>query len=111
MIKKKKINDSSEAHAEVYNSGIKATLLVDEKGQPVLGPDKAPSRGIVVGEFLIDPKCSGGDYTLPLKEASNRFQTQVRKFRVSRYEPRRLNKELYFGFFFFKQKTAYEITV
>jgi uncharacterized repeat protein (TIGR01451 family) len=92
------ITDNSQAHAEFYNSGPRLATLADENGKMVLGPDHNPIRGIGVGEFAIDPvNFAGGEYTLSVREINDRFQPQVRKFRISKYEPPRLNKELDFG--------------
>jgi hypothetical protein len=72
-------------------------LLVNDKGQaPILGPDKKPVRGIGAGEYAIDPGAPGGEYTLTVREAANRFPPQERKFIVNQYEKPRLNKELEF---------------
>jgi hypothetical protein len=74
-----------------------ATQLLDENSKaPVLGPDKKPIKGIGAGEYVILPGATGGEYTLTVREASNRFLEQQRKFIVNRYEKPRLNKELDF---------------
>jgi hypothetical protein len=72
-------------------------LLFDEAGRaPLLGPDKKPIRGVGAGEFTLDPAAPGGEYTLSVREAANRFTPQSRPFIVNRYENPRLNKELDF---------------
>jgi hypothetical protein len=72
-------------------------LLFGEDGRsPLLGPDKKPIRGIGAGEFTLDAAAPGGEYTLTVREAANRFAPQLRKFIVNRYENPRLNKELDF---------------
>jgi hypothetical protein len=72
-------------------------LLFDEKTQaPLLGPDKKPIRGLGAGDFTLDPTSPGGEYTLTVREAANRFAPQERKFIVNQYENPRLNKELDF---------------
>src|SRR5262249_37905690 len=74
-----------------------SSLLFDEKTQsPLLGPDKKPIRGLGAGEFTVDPASPGGEYTLTVREAANRFAPQERKFIVNQYENPRLNKELDF---------------
>src|SRR5262249_6435860 len=71
--------------------------LVDATNQaPILGPDQKPIRGIGTGEFPIDPAAKGGEYTLTVREAQERFPQQQRKFIVNQYENPRLNKELDF---------------
>jgi hypothetical protein len=71
--------------------------VVKEKDQaPILGPDNKPVQGIGAGEYKIDPAAPGGEYTLAVSEAGNRFPQQERKFIVNRYEKPRLNKELEF---------------
>jgi hypothetical protein len=73
------------------------TQVVKEKENvPILGPDNKPLRGIGAGEYLIPPDAPGGEYTLTVSEAGNRFPSQERKFMVNRYEKPRLNKELEF---------------
>lgn len=64
--------------------------------RPVLGPDGKPVRGIGAGVYGIPPGASGGEYTLRVSEARDRFPLQTRKFLVNRYEKPRLNKELEF---------------
>jgi hypothetical protein len=83
--------------------GAKETILrvtsraVDGSDQkPVLGPDKEPIRGIGAGEYQIPPDANGGEFTLTVSEANNRFPPQERKFIVNRYENPRLNKDLEF---------------
>jgi hypothetical protein len=63
----------------------------------LLGPDKKPIRGIGAGDALIPLNAAGGEYTLRVSEALNRFPAQDRKFVVNRYQPHRLNKKLDFG--------------
>src|SRR6266478_508125 len=74
-----------------------ASRLLQEKDKsPLLGPDQKPVRGIGAGDYSIDPSSAGGEYTLSVSEANNRFAAQDRKFIVNRYEKPRLNKELEF---------------
>ena len=47
--------------------------FVDDKGQPLLGPDKEPHRGVGAGEYPIQAVRNGGEYTLTVSEANNRF--------------------------------------
>lgn len=71
-------------------------LLHANDKSPFLGPDHQPMRGIGAGDYTIDPTSPGGEYTLTVSEANNRFPTQDRKFIVNRYEKPRLNKDLEF---------------
>jgi hypothetical protein len=73
-----------------------AQLLKEKDKSPLLGPDQKPVRGIGAGDYSIDPSSPGGEYTLSVSEANNRFPAQDRKFIVNRYEKPRLNKELEF---------------
>src|SRR5262249_17958524 len=74
-----------------------ASRVVDELTQTVLlGPDKTPLRGIGAGEYQLDEDAAGGEYTLTVGEAYNRFPPQERKFIVNRYQKPRLNKDLEF---------------
>src|SRR5262249_42318711 len=82
--------------------------LINENGVPFIGPDKKPVRGIGGGDFRLvppgqplDPNSGipqvvavGGEYTLSVRDASNRFPEQKRKFLVNVYEKPRLNKKL-----------------
>lgn len=71
--------------------------LINDKDKTVInGPDNKPIRGIGAGEYAIEPSAPGGEYTLTVSEAANRFPPQDRKFIVNRYEKPRLNKELEF---------------
>jgi hypothetical protein len=65
-------------------------------GEPILGPDKQPVHGVGAGDYALDADAPGGEYTLTVSEAGNRFPPQQRKFLVNRYEKPRLNKELEF---------------
>jgi uncharacterized protein YfaS (alpha-2-macroglobulin family) len=73
-----------------------AQLLKEKDKSPLLGPDQKPVRGIGAGDYSIDPSSPGGEYTITVSEANNRFPAQDRKFIVNRYEKPRLNKELEF---------------
>jgi hypothetical protein len=68
-----------------------------ENGGQLLGPDKQPIRGVGAGEFPLDGASPGGEYTLTVRDAANRFPPQERKFIVNRYQPPRLRKELDFA--------------
>jgi hypothetical protein len=63
----------------------------------VLGPDKKPVRGIGAGEFGIPLNAAGGEYTLRVSEAFNRFPAQDRKFLVNQYQAHKLDKKLDFS--------------
>jgi uncharacterized protein YfaS (alpha-2-macroglobulin family) len=71
--------------------------VISEKDKSAIkGPDGKAVRGIGAGEYPIDLSAPGGEYTLTVSEAANRFPSQDRKFIVNRYEKPRLNKELEF---------------
>ncbi|HEV3116136.1 MAG TPA: alpha-2-macroglobulin family protein, partial [Gemmataceae bacterium] len=70
--------------------------LHDANNQALLGPDKKPIQGIGAGEYAIAPGASGGEYTLTVREAGNRFPPQQRKFIVNQYRNPLMNKELDF---------------
>jgi hypothetical protein len=80
----------------VLSAGGRLVRENDAKGGLILGPDKRLVSGIGAGEYLIDADAPGGEYTLTVSEAANRFAPQERKFLVNRYEKPRLNKELEF---------------
>jgi hypothetical protein len=72
-----------------------STQVVPELGKSTLaGPDGKPLRGVGCGEFLIDPAWDGGEYTLAVSEAGNRFPPQERKFLVNKYDRQQFNKDL-----------------
>jgi hypothetical protein len=73
-----------------------ARVANEKTGAVILGPDQKPLRGVGAGEYPIDPAAPGGEYTLRVSEAGNRFPPQERKFIVNQYEKPRLNKELEF---------------
>ncbi len=65
--------------------------------QPLLGPDRKPLRGVGAGSFQLDENGPGGEYSLIVREANQRFSEQRRKFLVNKYEKPKLNKELDFS--------------
>jgi hypothetical protein len=81
---------------QVIASGL-TQVSRDGTRTPERGPDGKPITGIGVGEFAIDPQAPGGEYTLTVSEAQNRFPPETRKFLVNQYERPRLNKELEFS--------------
>jgi hypothetical protein len=76
--------------------GYGASQLRGLDGRPFVGPDGKPLRGVGGGEYPLDLN-SGGEYTLTVSEANNRFPPQQRKFLVNRYEKPRLDKKLDFA--------------
>jgi hypothetical protein len=69
--------------------------VVRDVGQKVItGPDGKPLHGLGAGEYKVGPNDPGGEYSLVVSEAQNRFPPQERKFLVNRYEKQNLNKEL-----------------
>ena len=54
-------------------------------------------RGIGAAEFRIPDAAEGGEYMLSVRELSNRFPEEKRKFLINKYTPERLNKELEFN--------------
>jgi hypothetical protein len=70
--------------------------LRDAQNHPVNGPDNQPIRGIGAGQLRLPTQIPGGEYTLAVSEAHDRFPRQERKFIVHRYQKHRLHKELEF---------------
>jgi anti-sigma factor RsiW len=70
-------------------------LLARDGGPELTGPDGKPLRGLGSGEYLAEAP-EGGEYTLTVREANNRFAPQERKFLVNRYQPSALNKDFNF---------------
>jgi A-macroglobulin TED domain/Alpha-2-macroglobulin family len=87
---------TNPAGQEVFRREGAAELLREGDRSPLAGPDGKPLHGVGAGDYPIDPNSPGGEYTLSVSEASNRFPPQERKFIVNRYENPRLNKELDF---------------
>lgn len=65
-------------------------------GSPFPVQDTKLLAGIGCGSWTIDAGAPGGEYTLTVRELSDRFPEQSRKFLVNQYENPRLNKELEF---------------
>ncbi len=83
---------------EVFKLDGAARVTVEgPKGKTeVLGPDGKAVRGIGAGEFRVPSDAAGGEYTLTVSEAFDRFPPERRKFLVNQYQAPRLNKELEF---------------
>jgi hypothetical protein len=73
-----------------------SSRLVDRRGVELVGPLLKPVRGIGVGEYALHPQAPGGEYTITVKEADNRFPPEKRSFLVNHYQTPRLNKKLEF---------------
>ncbi|MCI0464749.1 MAG: hypothetical protein L0Z62_48110 [Gemmataceae bacterium] len=73
-----------------------AARVKGENGKEIVGPDGKPLRGIGVGEFRLSPEAPGGEYTLTVSEAFDRFPAERRKFLVNRYQAPRLAREVEF---------------
>jgi hypothetical protein len=80
----------------VFLAGTSRLAAADGKGGELRGPDGQPLRGLGCGNFVLEPGAPGGEYTLAVSEAANRFPPQERKFLVNAYQPSLLNKELNF---------------
>lgn len=80
----------NKVHEEVKNS----VLVDDQSGKPILGPGGRPIHAVGCGAFTLSPDAAGGEYTLTVSEANNRFPPEQRKFIVNAYQPPRLRKEL-----------------
>jgi hypothetical protein len=73
-----------------------STRLVDRRGVEVAGLLLKSIRGVGAGEYAVGPNAPGGEYTLTVKEADNRFPPEKRSFLVNHYQTPRLNKKLEF---------------
>lgn len=73
-----------------------ASRLRSASGAVWTMPDGKPVAGIGAGEFLLPPGIAGGEFTLSVREANNRFPEQQRKFIVNNFANPRMNKELDF---------------
>jgi hypothetical protein len=80
----------------VFLSGASRLRSADGKPGELRGPDGQSLRGLGSGEFALEPGAPGGEYTLTVSEAGNRFPPQERKFLVNAYQASPLNKELNF---------------
>jgi hypothetical protein len=70
--------------------------LKDANGQSLLGPDGQEIRGIGAGSFQLPADLGGGEYTLIVSEAQERFPAERRKILVNRYQAPRLYKDVDF---------------
>ena len=81
---------------EVFKQAHLPRLFRD--GKEVLGPDQKPIRGIGAGDFHVPADLTdGGEYTLTVEEAGQKFPMEHRKFLINSYQKHRLNKELKFN--------------
>jgi hypothetical protein len=80
--------------AEVFKLEGKSEVTLSKGQGPLRGPDGKTLRGIGAGDFTIPPGAAGGEYTLTVSDAKNRFPAERRKFLVNQYQAPRLNKEL-----------------
>lgn len=69
----------------------------DQQKSPIQGPDGKPLRGLGAGEFPLSPDLPGGQYTITVSEAQNRFPPEKRTFLVNQWQMPRMNKELTFN--------------
>lgn len=81
----------------ILQAGNRLRLNDPSSGPEFRGPDGEPVRGVGAGAFLLSDESPGGEYILEVREGSNRFPPQQRKFLVNSYQKPRLNKELDFN--------------
>ena len=86
----KEIYTTDEAASRLGRSGWTVRQLCN-KGQ--IRAKKVRGKGRT-GEWRIPPEAAGGEYTLTVSEAQNRFPPERRKFLVNQYQAPRLNKEV-----------------
>ncbi|MCI0680969.1 MAG: hypothetical protein L0Y71_02595 [Gemmataceae bacterium] len=67
-----------------------------QQREPIKGPDGQPLRGLGAGEYPLDPNAPGGQYTLIVSDAQDRFAPEKRTFLVNQWQMPRMNKELKF---------------
>jgi anti-sigma factor RsiW len=82
--------------APIFSLAGKALLTQGKGHAPLRGPGGKELRGLGAGEFTLPAKAPGGEYTLTVADAQNRFPAERRKFLVNSYQAPRLNKELEF---------------
>ncbi|HYV39129.1 MAG TPA: hypothetical protein VE988_25810, partial [Gemmataceae bacterium] len=75
---------------------IGASKLKDKDGKALLGPDGKELRGIGAGTFQLPDELPGGEYSLIVSEAYDRFPPEKRKVLVNRYQAPRLLKDVDF---------------
>ncbi len=75
---------------------IGGTRLKASDGNPLLGSDGTAIKGIGAGSFRLHPDLPGGEYTLIVSDAYERFPTERRKIIVNRYQAPRLYKDVDF---------------
>lgn len=81
--------------AELYKIDRLGTL-VDADKKPVTWPDGTPVRGVGTGTYALPADLPGGEYTLSVTEANERFPEERRSFLVHRWQTPRYNKDLAF---------------
>jgi hypothetical protein len=81
---------------EIFKLEGAAHVAVGPDDPPLQGPDGQPLRALGAGEFRIPDSMSGGQYTLHVAEASDRFPAESRKFIVHQWQAPRFNKDILF---------------
>lgn len=83
---------------EIFKVDGAATLVAerDQNREPIKGPDGQPLRGLGAGDCPLLPNAPGGQYTIVVSEAQDRFPPEKRSFLVNQYQMPRMNKELKF---------------
>ena len=79
---------------QVQRSIVRGPTRLVQNDSLVLGPDSKPVRGIACGEWLIPDDVPDGEYVLSVRELNGRFPSAERRFKISRYRPEKLLKEL-----------------
>ncbi len=85
-------------NVEVPGSKIEGTARVVANGDAPddAGPGKQLLHGIGAGEFKIPENLPGGQYTLHVAEANDRFPAENRDFLIHQWQAPRINKEIAF---------------
>jgi uncharacterized membrane-anchored protein YhcB (DUF1043 family) len=82
---------------EIFKVEGAATLVSEPASkEPIKGPDGKALRGLGAGDCYLSPDLPGGQYTMIVSEAQNRFPPEKRSFLVSQWQMPRMNKELKF---------------
>lgn len=84
------------SQAEIFKTEGTAQVVAPADVPPLKGPDGQALRGIGAGDFRIPDGLAGGQYTLHVSEANDRFPAEKRTFIIHQWQAPRINKEITF---------------
>jgi alpha-2-macroglobulin-like protein len=84
----------SEQQDGTASKWIGSSRLQTADGKPYLGPDGKELTGVGAGSFRLPETLPGGEYSLIVREAFDRFPPEKRSFLVNRYTAPRLARDV-----------------